>query len=82
MKLSETDKDGFLEQIQDCEKQINQNIKLLGLITTQEAAEIRGTTRQAILSLIERERLDAVYLESFNRTYVYKDQVKKFSPNR
>lgn len=69
---------------QDCigelEQKLDYYLEHFRLITVSEAQDIRGVTRAAIMSLIERGRLRAV--KGFGRTWIYKDEIEKFMPEK
>jgi hypothetical protein len=69
-----------LSKISEAENIIQAKIKQLGLIKLTEAAKIRNTSRQAIIDLINRERIDEVRI--FDHPYVFRDQVKNLKTQR
>lgn len=54
--------------------------ELLDLISVTEAAKLRGVTRQAILDLISRGKIQAV--EVGGRRFVRRSEVRSYKPSK
>lgn len=50
------------------------------LITVEEAAEIRGVTRNAIWGLINRGKIQTE--RKFGRVLVYRDEIENYEPDK
>jgi hypothetical protein len=55
-------------------------VKLEDLISLKEASEIRGVTIQAIMGLIERQRLKGFKVGG--KTFVLRREVEKYKPGK
>lgn len=76
-----------LQELKVAEKQIKKLVKELGLVPMAKAAELHGTSRQALIQLANSERLDKVKLledvmGAKAHTFFFRSQIVQFKPQR
>lgn len=76
-------RDGKLLELAGLETQIKQLFKEMGLIPISEAAELRGSTRQALIQLANASRITKVKLleaviGAKAPTFCFRDEIKNF----
>lgn len=67
-------------EFREISKLLEDKIQELGLITIREAAELRKTSRSAVLQLIQRGRLKTETV--IGKQFVYRKEVEGFTPDR
>lgn len=70
----------LVEGLHDAVGNVEKHITKLGLISINEARDLKGTSRASIFQLIERGRLTVERI--LGRTFVYRSEIKKFQRQR